>query len=269
MTLFRAKNKYSQKIVSTLSLSLASLFLIGASSTDAVSSNKNAPSSFSDFNMAHYEQDMQTPKGYAVPQARKTQNGVTIVYSEHPFALDYMLQKRRELVIELAAQSRRINDDLRKNLKERKKIVDRANKVPKNTTRFHPNATTNAGNRYQGWLNADRSIKKLSSPRAYAAAQIKERGWAWKNWACLDRLWWHESNWRYKAGDKSGNRAYGIPQAAPGKKMASAGKDWKRNPATQIDWGLDYIENRYGTPCSAWSFWAKQAAFGDHGWGWY
>jgi len=46
--------------------------------------------------------------------------------------------------------------------------------------------------------------------------------------------------------------AYGIPQALPGSKMASAGADWATNPATQITWGLGYITSRYGTPCGAW-----------------
>lgn len=159
----------------------------------------------------------------------------------------------------------------KKNERDRKlrKLVDKANSVPKHTRKFHPSAITNAGSRYQSWLAADRSIKKLDSPRAYAVSQIAERGWSMKQWACLDRLWWHESNWRFNAGDASGKRAYGIPQAAPGSKMSSAGDDWKTNPNTQIDWGLDYIENRYQTPCQAWDFWANQAAFGQHGWGWY
>ena len=47
--------------------------------------------------------------------------------------------------------------------------------------------------------------------------------------------------------------AYGIPQALPGDKMASAGADWATNPATQIAWGLGYIEGSYGTPCGAWA----------------
>ena len=37
--------------------------------------------------------------------------------------------------------------------------------------------------------------------------------------------------------------------------MAATGLDWPTNPATQIQWGLDYIKRRYGTPCAAWSFW--------------
>ena len=56
--------------------------------------------------------------------------------------------------------------------------------------------------------------------------------------------------WRVNAANSSG--AYGIPQALPGSKMASAGADWQTNPATQIAWGLGYIAGRYGTPCGAW-----------------
>ena len=47
--------------------------------------------------------------------------------------------------------------------------------------------------------------------------------------------------------------AYGIPQALPGSKMATAGADWETNAATQIEWGLGYVQGRYGTPCGAWA----------------
>ncbi|MEV5710033.1 transglycosylase SLT domain-containing protein [Actinoallomurus sp. NPDC052274] len=69
---------------------------------------------------------------------------------------------------------------------------------------------------------------------------------------CLVKLWNRESNWNHKAHNPWSG-AYGIPQALPGKKMRSAGKDWKTNPATQIKWGLAYIKGRYTTPCRAWS----------------
>ena len=70
---------------------------------------------------------------------------------------------------------------------------------------------------------------------------------------CLDNIWSRESGWNYQAENASG--AFGIPQALPGSKMASAGADWQTNPATQIKWGLGYIKSIYGTPCDAWSFW--------------
>jgi hypothetical protein len=67
----------------------------------------------------------------------------------------------------------------------------------------------------------------------------------------LSALWKKESGWNHFAMNRSSG-AYGIPQALPGEKMASAGSDWATNPATQIQWGLGYIEGRYGTPCAAW-----------------
>ncbi len=53
--------------------------------------------------------------------------------------------------------------------------------------------------------------------------------------------------------------AYGIPQALPADKMASAGADWLTNPITQIRWGISYIQGRYGSPAAAW---AHEESFG-------
>jgi hypothetical protein len=64
----------------------------------------------------------------------------------------------------------------------------------------------------------------------------------------------HESGWNPTATNSSSG-AYGLVQALPASKMASAGKDWKTNPATQIKWGLDYMNSRYGSPVKAWNFW--------------
>ncbi|UOE46052.1 lytic transglycosylase domain-containing protein [Agromyces larvae] len=82
-------------------------------------------------------------------------------------------------------------------------------------------------------------------------------GWGDDQFGCLVELWNHESGWNVYASNGSSG-AYGIPQALPGSKMASAGADWQTNPATQITWGLGYVAGRYGTPCGAWdSFSAK------------
>ncbi|RKS72012.1 hypothetical protein BZB76_4823 [Actinomadura pelletieri DSM 43383] len=69
---------------------------------------------------------------------------------------------------------------------------------------------------------------------------------------CLVKLWNKESHWNVHA-DNPSSEAYGIPQANPGSKMASAGPDWQNNATTQIKWGLGYIKGRYKTPCGAWS----------------
>jgi hypothetical protein len=88
------------------------------------------------------------------------------------------------------------------------------------------------------------------SPRDIARAQLAARGWSGQ-FGCLDSLWSKESGWNVYASNPSG--AYGIPQALPGSKMASAGSDWRTSPATQIRWGLGYIAASYGSPCAAWS----------------
>lgn len=95
--------------------------------------------------------------------------------------------------------------------------------------------------------------RKLSDtdPRDIARALLGEHGFAASEFGCLDSLWTRESNWRWNAANPTSS-AYGIPQALPGSKMASAGSDWQTNPVTQIKWGLGYIASRYGTPCAAW-----------------
>jgi hypothetical protein len=91
------------------------------------------------------------------------------------------------------------------------------------------------------------------SAKDIARKKVAARGWSTSEFDCLVKLWDKESGWRVDASNPSG--AYGIPQAKPGDKMAANGADWKTNPATQIEWGLDYITDRYGTPCDAWGHW--------------
>ncbi|WP_370296343.1 lytic transglycosylase domain-containing protein [Agromyces sp. LHK192] len=90
------------------------------------------------------------------------------------------------------------------------------------------------------------------SAQAYAAGAVAARGWGPSEYDCLYALWAKESGWRVNAYNASSG-AYGIPQALPGSKMASAGADWETNANTQIEWGLGYVSGRYGTPCGAWA----------------
>ncbi|MBQ1100759.1 transglycosylase SLT domain-containing protein [Streptomyces sp. NPDC097107] len=73
-------------------------------------------------------------------------------------------------------------------------------------------------------------------------------------WQCFSNIVDHESSWNYQAVNPSSG-AYGLFQALPAGKYSSAGADWRTNPATQIKWGLNYMDSRYGSPCDAWSFW--------------
>jgi hypothetical protein len=90
-----------------------------------------------------------------------------------------------------------------------------------------------------------------SDPKSIGRLLASDRGWGDGEFSCLDSLWTKESGWSWSANNSSSG-AYGIPQSLPGDKMASAGSDWQTNPVTQIKWGLQYIANSYGTPCSAW-----------------
>ncbi|AQW53089.1 transglycosylase SLT domain-containing protein [Streptomyces violaceusniger] len=71
---------------------------------------------------------------------------------------------------------------------------------------------------------------------------------------CFSNIVDHESTWNYQASNPSSG-AYGLVQALPASKMSSAGSDWQTNPATQIKWGVNYMNERYGSPCDAWAFW--------------
>ncbi|WP_250003114.1 lytic transglycosylase domain-containing protein [Actinoplanes sp. M2I2] len=95
------------------------------------------------------------------------------------------------------------------------------------------------------------SCSEYSGNRAIGCSMMLDAGFKISQFPCLEKLWDKESGWNKKATNPSSG-AYGIPQALPGSKMKSAGSDWKTNPATQIEWGLGYIEGRYNTPCSAW-----------------
>jgi resuscitation-promoting factor RpfB len=101
-----------------------------------------------------------------------------------------------------------------------------------------------------------------NSAQGIAQKMVAARGWSDADFSCLVQMWDHESGWRVNATNAYSG-AYGIPQALPGSKMASVGPDWQTNPATQITWGLNYIQGRYSTPCGAWAFW------NSHSPGWY
>jgi len=90
------------------------------------------------------------------------------------------------------------------------------------------------------------------SAQAIAQNLMPNYGFGADQFGCLVKLWNYESGWRVNARNPSSG-AYGIPQALPATKMASAGSDWLTNATTQIKWGLTYIKARYGTPCGAWS----------------
>jgi hypothetical protein len=112
----------------------------------------------------------------------------------------------------------------------------------------------------------ERRIKELGyepgteDPREIAKQILQNKyDYGSDQYQCFDNIIIRESNWDIDATNPSSG-AYGIPQALPGSKMASVGDDWRTNPATQISWAIDYMKDRYGSPCSAWGFKSS------HGW---
>ena len=90
----------------------------------------------------------------------------------------------------------------------------------------------------------------LGAKKVAKSILLDEYGFSEKEYKCLNSLWTKESNWNYKARNKSSG-AHGIPQALPASKMNVVSTDWRTNPVTQIRWGLRYISIRYETPCKA------------------
>ena len=116
---------------------------------------------------------------------------------------------------------------------------------------FGPSVSQSSGNTVDAQLSQDSSIAEIQQ---YAHDKVIAMGWTEQDFQNLVLLWNRESGWRWNA-DNPTSDAYGIPQALPGSKMASAGSDWATNPKTQVDWGLKYIQQRYGSPTAAINFW--------------
>ncbi|MFJ8657812.1 transglycosylase SLT domain-containing protein [Streptomyces sp. NPDC093795] len=102
-----------------------------------------------------------------------------------------------------------------------------------------------------------RDASSFSAQGSYSISEVKAMARQMipaSQFQCFSTIVDHESGWNYRAVNPSSG-AYGLMQALPGYKMSSAGSDWQTNPATQIKWGLSYMNDRYGSPCDAWTFW--------------
>ncbi|MGW2957459.1 aggregation-promoting factor C-terminal-like domain-containing protein [Streptomyces sp. NPDC001220] len=118
-------------------------------------------------------------------------------------------------------------------------------------------AAKEAKERAEAKKAASRSSVTFAVQSSYSVAQIQamaQQMVASGQYQCFSNIVSHESGWNYQAVNASSG-AYGLFQALPGSKMSSVGADWQTNPATQIKWGLNYMNSRYGSPCQAWSFW--------------
>ena len=106
------------------------------------------------------------------------------------------------------------------------------------------------------------STQAMAATRSHHLGRNREIAWQmmynrfpWRpkyQFRYVNRLWQRESSWRVRAFNPYSG-AYGIPQAVPGSKMASAGSHWRTRARTQIRWGYRYIRARYGSPRRAWT----------------
>jgi hypothetical protein len=177
----------------------------------------------------------------AGPSSHSAQAATLTVTARHAVAL---LEQERQQMIVMADASR-----------SQKVLAG-----PKVESKAAPAAPKSLGSSSSGGSVPPLAPVDPGTARADAEALMPSFGFSVSSqFGCLDNLWSRESGWRTTAENPSG--AYGIPQALPGSKMASAGADWQTNDKTQIKWGLGYIKERYSTPCGAWSYWQANGSY--------
>ncbi|MEU6310624.1 transglycosylase SLT domain-containing protein [Streptomyces sp. NPDC047014] len=127
-------------------------------------------------------------------------------------------------------------------------------------------AAEEAKKRKEAKETASRSAARDASPlqvqSSYTVAQVQALARqivGADQFQCFSNIVERESTWNYRAANPSG--AYGLVQAYPGSKMSTVAADWRTNPATQIKWGLNYMNKRYGSPCEAWSYWQAHHSY--------
>lgn len=117
---------------------------------------------------------------------------------------------------------------------------------------------TNGGSTMGSASRMGNGSKNTNAVKAFAMSLLRAHGWS-SQFGALNSLIMGESGWRWNATNPTSG-AYGIPQALPASKMASAGKDWKTNPDTQLRWMIDqYIPKTYGSPKNAWDMWQSRS----------
>ncbi|WP_019629513.1 hypothetical protein [Actinomadura atramentaria] len=153
-----------------------------------------------------------------------------------PMAANIVASAKERAYKEEQAELKRLRAKAKKDEAARKKLeaIRKREEERKRLARMNPSAAQN---------------------KAYGKKMNAQRGWG-NCWQSLLTLWNHESGWDERATNP-GSGAYGIPQALPGSKLASAGPDWRTSSPTQIAWGLGYIKARYHDPCGAWAWWSS------------
>jgi hypothetical protein len=119
------------------------------------------------------------------------------------------------------------------------------------------------------------ALPTVQDARNYLVARLGasvDRRWGRSQSQCASLIFEYEARWDPHATNKRSG-AYGLPQAYPASKLgkwaeakaaaaAKAGDPeaarlylaWRDNPVVQAEWGVDYMTERYGSPCAALAF---------------
>ena len=90
--------------------------------------------------------------------------------------------------------------------------------------------------------------------QSWAHQYLLDNGYSEADFTAANYIINHESGWSPTATNPTSG-AYGLGQAYPGSKMASAGADWQTNYKTQFKWFISYCEQRYGGIVAAYNYW--------------
>lgn len=133
----------------------------------------------------------------------------------------------------------------KRSIRHERQVVDwlESRQAPRTLERVSELGWYRAALRWHTTLLAQYMAKLLPSPRAYAGPCLA---------AIIDR---EDPSWSPTQWNTTGSGAYGLPQALPDSKMASAGPHWATDPYTQIRWAHGYAVERYGSDCAAWAHW--------------
>lgn len=173
--------------------------------------------------------------------------------NEHAAARAYQRQAETDAAAKAAAEAKAAASKARAleaKVIAKNEAAKKAAEAAKQRQQSSSSSSSGATVPYSGPIPS--SCSQYSGNRATGCTLMLDAGFKIDQFPCLDKLWTRESGWNHRASNSS-TGAYGIPQALPGSKMGSVASDWRTNPATQIKWGLGYIEGRYSSPCSAWS----------------
>ena len=132
----------------------------------------------------------------------------------------------------------------------------------RNRNTFFPGGTNVPGATYGAPYKGP--VQTAKGAQQYAGSQLARYGWGPEQLAPLIQLWNNESGWNYKALNSSSGAA-GIPQALGHALPANYASD----PRAQINWGLNYIKQRYGSPARALAFWYSPKGAGQPQGHWY